>query len=84
MYWSAVQMFRKRPEKTVDMIMPTRRFMKRRKTAVRLSNMPLAVMAPPKHMAQIMSQMVSIMPDMPRVATRLFRASLPVSTLVPP
>ena len=45
-------------------------------------NMPLADMAPPKHMAQMISQIVFNMPTMPRVETKLLSVSLPVSTWV--
>ena len=55
-YWSAVQMFRNRPEATVEATSPTVRFAKRINTEVMLPNIPLAVMAPPKHIAQIISQ----------------------------
>jgi len=64
--------------------MPTLRFIKRRNTDVRLSSIPLAVMEPPKHMAQMISQIVFIIPAIPRVATKLFKASLPVSIWVLP
>ena len=49
-----------------------------------VSSMPLAVSAPPKNMAQRMSQTVFIMPFMPRVAMRLASRSLDVSKLVLP
>ena len=84
MYWSAVTIFKNKPEHTVDATMPTLRFIKRRNTDVRLSSIPLAVMEPPKHMAQMISQIVFIMPAIPRVATKLFKASLPVSIWVLP
>ena len=84
MYWSAVTIFKNKPEHTVDATMPTLRFIKRRNTDVRLSSIPLAVMEPPKHMAQMISQIVFIMPAIPRVATKLFNASLPVSIWVLP
>jgi hypothetical protein len=84
MYWSAVTIFKNKPEHTVDATMPTLRFIKRRNTDVRLSSIPLAVMEPPKHMAQMISQIVFIMPAIPRVATKLFKASLPVLIWVLP
>ena len=46
--------------------------------------MPLAVMAPPKHMAHIINQMVFIIPAMPRVETKEFNISFPVSSCVDP
>lgn len=83
-YWSAVQMLRNSPDATVDVTSPTVRFIKRRNTEVMLPNIPLAAIAPPKHMAQRISQIVFIMPDMPRVATRLFSSGFPVFMLVLP
>ena len=56
--------------------------MKCKKIRVMLSSMPLADMAPPKHMAQMISQIVFIIPAIPRVETREFRASLPVCICV--
>ena len=52
MYWSAVVRLRNSPEQTVDATTLTLPFMKRTKTEVILPSIPLAVMAPPKHMAQ--------------------------------
>ena len=68
MYWSAVARFRNNPEHTVDATMLAVFFMKRTNREVMLPSMSLAVMAPPKHMAQMMSQMVFIIPAIPRVA----------------
>ena len=82
MNWSEVQMLSDKPETTVEATVLTVPFMKRRNSWVMLPNMPLADMAPPKHMAQMMSQMVFNMPHMPRVETSSFRVSLPVSTWV--
>ena len=45
---------------------------------------PLADMTPPKHMAHIMSQMVSIMPRIPRVATSASISGCPVDKEVLP
>ena len=84
MYWSAVQMFSVRPLTTVEATRLTRRFMKRRKNEVRLSSIPLAVIAPPKHMAQIINQTVFIIPPIPRVATKESSAAFPVSICVLP
>lgn len=58
--------------------------MKRINTIVKLSSIPVAVIAPPKHMAQIINQIVFIIPAIPRVATRSFKAALPVSIPVLP
>ena len=77
-------MLRNSPDATVDVTSPTVRFIKRRNTEVMLPNIPLAAIAPPKHMAQMISQIVFIMPYMPRVATRLFSSGFPVFMLVLP
>ena len=80
--WSAVQMFKDNPDTTVEATMLVRPRMKCKKIRVMLSSMPLADMAPPKHMAQMISQIVFIIPAIPRVETREFRASLPVCICV--
>ena len=77
-------MFKKIPDMTVADTIPTRFRMNRMNMEVRLSNIPLAVIAPPKHMAQIISQMVFIMPLIPRVVTRSLSIALPVSIPVLP
>lgn len=82
MYWSAVARFRNNPEHTVDATMLAVFFMKRTNREVMLPSMPLAVMAPPKHMAQMMSQMVFIIPAIPRVAISSVNMSLSVCRLV--
>ena len=69
MYWSAVARLRNIPEPTVDATTLTVFFMNRTNTEVMLPSIPLAVIAPPKHMAQMMSHTVLSMPAMPRVAT---------------
>ena len=84
MYWSAVARLRNNPEQTVAPTTLTVFFIKRTKIEVILPNIPLAVIAPPKHMAHKISQIVFIMPDMPRVATRLFSSGFPVFMLVLP
>ena len=84
MYWSAVARFRNNPEHTVDATMLAVFFMKRTNREVMLPSMPLAVMAPPKHMAQMMSQMVFIIPAIPRVAISSVYMSLSVCRLVLP
>ena len=60
MYWSAVARLRNIPEPTVDATTLTVFFMNRTNTEVMLPSIPLAVIAPPKHMAQIMSHIVFI------------------------
>ena len=84
MYWSAVVILRNKPEATVEETMLTQLLAKRVNTPVMLSNMPPAVMAPPKHMAQMINQMVSSMPDMPLVAIKSLISAFPVSKLVLP
>ena len=64
--------------------MLARFFIKRKKTEVIVSNIPLDVMAPPKHIAQIINQTVFIIPAMPRVATNELSVSMPVSKEVGP
>ena len=64
MYWSAVARLRNIPEPTVDATTLTVFFMNRTNTEVMLPSIPLAVIAPPKHMAQIMSHIVFIIPAM--------------------
>ena len=64
--------------------MLARFFIKRKKTEVIVSNIPLAVMAPPKHIAQIIKQTVFIIPAMPRVETNELSVSMPVSKEVGP
>ena len=83
-YWSAVARLRNNPDATVEDTIPIRLLVKRINTEVILPNMPPAVIAPPKHMAQTISQMVFIIPDIPRVATNSFISALPVSSWVPP
>lgn len=53
-----------------------------RRTWVMAWSMLLATMQEPKHMAQRMSQMVSSIPAMPRVATKSLMGAKPVSTCV--
>ena len=62
-------------------VRPLTRWMSRR---VMPPTMPEAAMVPPKHMAQMMSQMVPIIPPMPRVATRAVSMSLSVCRAVLP
>ena len=69
MYWSAVQRLKKRPAPTVEATAEKARRTQRRKIDVSDRSMPLPVITPPKHMAQMMSHTVLSMPAMPRVAT---------------
>ena len=84
MYWSAVARLRNIPEPTVDATTLTVFFMNRTNTEVMLPSMPLAVIAPPKHMAQIMSHIVFIIPAMPRVAISSVSMALSLCRLVLP
>ena len=84
MYWSAVARLRNSPEPTVDATTLTVLFMNRTNTDVMLPSMPLAVIAPPKHMAQSISQMVFIIPAMPRVAISSVSMALSLCRLVLP
>ena len=84
MDWSPVARFKNMPVPTVEETSDTRFFTKRRTTLVRLSNMRLATMEPPKHMEHMMSQIVLSIPAIPPVLTNSLRESLPVSTLVAP
>lgn len=69
MYWSATAKLSIKPLHTVEAIRLVRPFIIRTNSRVMPRTMPPASMAPPKHMAQIISQIVPIMPAMPRVAT---------------
>ena len=83
-YWSAVARLRNKPEQTVPPTTLTVFFINRTKIEVILPNIPLAVIAPPKHMAHRMSQIVFSIPDMPRVAIKSDRTALSVCRLVLP
>ena len=78
MNWSPVAVFRKMPVPTVEATRLTRVRTQRIMTLVMLSSMPLATIAAPKHIAQIISQMVFSIPAIPPVETRSFKASNPV------
>ena len=75
---------KKSPEATVEHTALFGLRTKRTKTSVMLRIIPLADMTPPKHMAHIMSQMVSIMPRIPRVATSASISGCPVDKEVLP
>ena len=83
-YWSAVARFKNNPEQTVEATILTVFFIKRTKTDVILPSMPLAVIAPPKHMAHKISQIVFIMPAIPLVATSSVNMLLSVCRVVLP
>lgn len=83
-YWSAVHVLKKRPAPTVEHTALAGLRTKRTKRLVMLLIMLLADITPPKHIAQIISQMVSIMPRMPLVATRASISAWPVDMDVLP
>lgn len=69
-YWSAVHILKNIAEKTVEATIPTVFRISRRKTVMILLIIPLAVMAPPKHIAQITNHIVCNIPAIPRVDTK--------------
>ena len=84
MNWSPVVRLRKRP---VHVVAPTK--LKRLRAYCMMmrvmdSIMPLATIAAPKHIAEMMSQMVLSIPDIPPVEMRLLSDSFPVSIAVEP
>ena len=83
-YWSLRQMLQNTPVKTVEATKLKQRRMNFMMSFVMLAIMPLLTMTPPKHMAQIISQMVFIMPPMPRVATSSVSIGLEVLICVLP
>ena len=83
-YWSAMAMLSIRPVAAVEPTSDTRPRTRCTNRRVMPPTKPPAVMAPPKHMAQMMSQMVPIMPAMPRVATSEVSISLWVGKAVLP
>ena len=83
-YWSEVVALNSMPAPTVAATADVVRRTNRKKSCVRESSMRLPVITPPKHMAQSMSHIVSIIPLMPRVATNSFTAGTPVSMEVEP
>ena len=78
-YWSPVVMFAMRPVATVVDTSERRPLIPFASAEVMLCIMPAPVSAPPKAAAQKMRNTVLSIPRMPRVWTRLVRASLPVS-----
>ena len=83
-YWSADTMFRNTPVKAVVATNETTPRTRRSNAFMIVSNIPVAVIAAPNSMAQIISQMVSSIPAIPRVATRSFNSGTPVFRLVFP
>ena len=82
MYWSAVVILRNRPERAVEETIENVDFIMFANIFVMLLSMPLAVIAPPKHMAQRISHIVFIMPCIPLVATKSLTSWFPVSICV--
>ena len=82
MYWSPVTRLKNTPDPTVAPTTLDVRRATRRKTFDMAESIPLPYIMPPKHMAQIISHTVFIIPPMPPVATRSLSSGLPVSTAV--
>ena len=80
--WSPITKLSNTPDVTVEQTSDTVLWMLFRRTWVMAWSMLLATMQEPKHMAQRMSQMVSSIPAMPRVATKSLMEAKPVSTCV--
>ena len=78
-YWSPVVRLKNIPEHTLEATTLTVRRAIRMKSCEIAVSIPLPYITPPKHMAQMMSQIVPIMPPIPLVVTKLFNNSLPVS-----
>ena len=72
------------PVKTVEDTRVTVRFMNLMIKFVIFAIIPLAIITPPKHIAHIISQIVFIIPLMPRVATNSVSIAFDVSTEVFP
>ena len=73
--WSPMMRLSNTPETTVEQTKERVLQMPRSSAWVMLLSMPLATMHEPKHMAQRMSQIVSSMPAIPRVATSWLMAT---------
>ena len=82
--WSPVVRLSNNPELTVVDTSPVRELMRFISTCVRLSSIPLAIIAAPKLMAQIINHTVLSIPAIPPVDTRSLRAAKPVSNAVEP
>ena len=75
---------KKRPAPTVEATAEKARRTQRRKIDVSDRSMPLPVITPPKHMAQMISHTVFSIPAMPRVATSSSSCGAPVGMAVGP
>ena len=83
-YWSAVAILQNNDVPTVEATSEAVPFTKRNTNRIKSCNCPVAVSAPPKVCAQMISQIVGIMPDIPLVCTNSFSTLLPVSISVLP
>ena len=83
-YWSPHTVFKNEPTQTVDATVDTVERANRKKMFVILFIIFVASIDAPKIIAQIISQIVLIIPAIPFVETSLLRASTPVSILVLP
>ena len=83
-YWSAMATLSITPVVAVDATSDVRPFTMWMNSRVMPPTIPLAAIVPPKHMAQMMSQMVSVMPAMPRVDTSSVSIWFDVLSVVSP
>lgn len=84
MYWSPVVRLKNIPEHTVEPTTLTVRCAIRKNNCEMAVSIPLPYITPPKHIAQIINQMVSIIPPIPLVATKSLSWAFPVSMAVSP
>jgi hypothetical protein len=78
MYWSPVVRLKNIPEHTVEPTTLTVRCAIRKNNCEMAVSIPLPYITPPKHIAQMMSQMVFIIPPIPLVATKSSSSRFPV------
>lgn len=81
-YWSPVVRLKKIPEHTVELTTLTVRCAMRKNICEMAESIPLPYITPPKHIAQMINQMVSIIPPIPLVATKSLSWAFPVSMAV--
>ena len=79
MYWSPVQRLKNTPDETDEPTTLTVRWAMRRNICEMAVSIPLPYITPPKHIAQVISQIVSIIPPIPLVATKSSSNVLPVA-----
>ncbi len=83
-YWSHRMAFISTPVMAVVATILTGRFGQLSRWVTILCNMPVEVMAAPKIIAQMMSQMVAVIPIIPEVLTNSLSIGMPVSSWVDP